>query len=151
MLALLAASGCAHQTRAVQPAATFAPAARPSVAVRHAAEPSPSTAPATAVAVAVAPAPTGPAIFAASATPRVVHAGDTVVWKVRTSADITAVDAKAAGFTIPLQKEGAGRFGTSLTIPAEMPGFFHGTYHIDIEARARSGATAKSQLVLTVE
>jgi len=133
----------------MQPAATFAPAARPSVAVRHAAEPSPSTAPATAVAV--VPAPTGPAIFAASATPRIVHAGDTVVWKVRTSADITAVNAKAAGFTIPLQKEGAGRFGTSFTIPAEMPGFFHGTYHIDIEARARSGATAKSQLVLTVE
>jgi hypothetical protein len=93
----------------------------------------------------------GPAIYSVSATPKIARAGDTIVWNVRTSGDVTAVDAKATGFTIPLARQGPGRFSTAFVIPGAMPPIFRGTYNVEIEARTASGKKARSQLSLRIE
>ena len=92
-----------------------------------------------------------PAIYSVSATPKVARAGDTIVWKVRTSNDVTSVSASATGFTIPLQRQAPGRFGTTFEIPAMMPPFFRGTYLIGIDARNAAGIKATSHLTLRVQ
>jgi len=93
----------------------------------------------------------GPAIYSVSASPTVARAGDTIVWNVRTSADVTAVSANATGFTIPLQRRGPGRFGTTFDIPSIVPPFFRGTYAIRIVARNAAGATVTSHLSMRLQ
>jgi hypothetical protein len=102
------------------------------------------------VAVAAPSRPPIPAIYSVSARPKVARAGDTIVWKVRTSNDVTAVNASAIGFTFPLRRLAPGRFGTTLEIPAMMPALFRGTYQVGIEARNAAGIKATSQLSLRV-
>jgi hypothetical protein len=89
-----------------------------------------------------------PAIYFASAAPTVARAGDTIVWRVRTSRDVVMVSANAFGVTIPFQRRGPGQFGTAFQIPAGMPAFFRRTYWVGIEARNAAGAKATSRLSL---
>ena len=95
-----------------------------------------------------APTPAGPLIYFASAAPKVARAGDTIVWNVRTTNDVVAVNASAFGVTIPLQRRAPGQFGTAFQIPASMPGFFRRTYFVGIEARNAAGAKATARLSL---
>jgi hypothetical protein len=45
-------------------------------------------------------------------------------------------------YTLTLVRHAAGRFGLDFAVPANVPGFFHGTYNLQIIARNESGATA---------
>lgn len=101
----------------------------------------------------VSPAPSAPlatTIYLVSATPRIAHAGETIVWKVRTSLDVRTVTASVTGFAIPLQRLGPGRFETTFQLPPAMPPIFRGTYDVTIEARKAAGAKATSHISLQV-
>ncbi len=93
-----------------------------------------------------ASSPGGPAIYALSASPAVAHAGDVVVWDVRTSSDVTRVTASVPAFTMTLERRGPGHFGTSFQIPRDVPGIFFGDYAVAIVAFGERGATARSIL-----
>ncbi len=93
----------------------------------------------------------GPAIYSVSATPTIARAGDTIVWNVRTSSDVSTVTASVTGFAIPLQRRGPGRFEAAFELPAAMPPIFHGTYRVAIEARNAVGAKATSHISLQVQ
>ncbi len=82
-------------------------------------------------------------------SPSVVHAGDNVVWNVRTTPDIVTVTAHVSAYTLPLQKLGPGRFALNFTVPANVPAVFHGTYALEVTATAGGGATAKSAVSMT--
>lgn len=154
MLALAVASACSHSTSAPRrtaaplPIATQRPAEAPRVAP---ATPVRANATELAVRVTPSPEPTGAVIYSASANPRIAHAGDEIVWSVRTSRAVSSVAAKSAGFTIPLEKRAPGVFGLAFRIPKEMPPLFRGTYAVTIEARTASGSAATSQLSLNVQ
>jgi hypothetical protein len=151
VLALAVASACSHSatTRPLQSSPPRAPAPHSTPA-----PPASSARVAPPIEVQASATPITPplaAIYSASATPRVAHAGDTIVWNVRTSRAIASVTAKSAGFTIPLEKRGPGVFGLSFVIPPQTPSFFHGTYAVTLEARTATGASATSQLSLKIE
>ncbi len=74
-----------------------------------------------------------------SVTPKIVHDGDTVRWDVHTSSDVTDVSAKVKLYAFRLQRLSPGRFLLAFTIPHGVPGFFHGTYDMDLEARDAAG------------
>ena len=82
-----------------------------------------------------------PAILSVDVSPATAHDGDTISWDVRTTPDVTAVEAHVRVATIPLQRDAPGHFSTSFTIPKSVPGFFHGNYSVDIVARAGDGQT----------
>jgi hypothetical protein len=88
-----------------------------------------------------APAATAPkpAILSVDVSPATAHDGDTISWDVRTTPDVTAVEAHVRVATIPLQRDAPGHFSTSFTIPKSVPGFFHGNYSVEIVARAGDG------------
>jgi len=81
----------------------------------------------------------GPRIDSVSVTPKIVHDGDTVRWDVHTSSDVTDVSAKVKLYAFRLQRLSPGRFLLAFTIPHGVPGFFHGTYDMDLEARDAAG------------
>jgi len=152
----LAETGCLRQTTAPRSVVTQP---SPSRAARHAlpspprrtvAKPLSSVAPVAATSRPQAPQ-LGPAIYSVSASPNVARAGDTIVWNVRTSADVTTVSANATGFTIPLQRQGPGRFGTTFEIPSIVPPFFRGTYAVRIVARNAAGVTTTSHLSMHLQ
>ena len=144
-------AGCARTPAVTREAARPHPSPLP----QHTSTPKPAEplapGPATAVPAAPTSAPTGPAIYFVSAEPKVARAGDTIVWKVRTSADITSANASAFGVTIPLQRRAAGNFRTTFQIPAGMPAFFRRTYTIAITARNAAGNTATAHVSLRLE
>jgi hypothetical protein len=156
VLLCFTAGGCARPPVARQ----NEPSQPPSPAVRYHVPPRPkprvttarlAIVPHVAVRAQSRPSPLVPTIYSVSATPTVARAGDTIVWKVRTSNDVTSVNASATGFTIPLQRRAPGHFGTTFEIPAMMPPFFRGTYLIGIEARNAAGIKATSRLTLRVQ
>lgn len=125
------------------PLPTLAPTRRPVA---------PSASPAgAATAATVAPSPVataapsvaaGPRIVSVAVSPPIVHDGDTVRWEVKTSDDVTAVSAKVKVYAFNLQRLGPGRFELAFTIPHGVPGFFHGTYDLDLQARDAAGTVA---------
>lgn len=83
-----------------------------------------------------------PKIYSVLVQPSVVHSGQYVSWIVRTSHDVVTVSAHVSVYTLPLRREGAGRFFLGFTIPSNVPPIFHGTYSLQLTARTQSGATA---------
>ena len=86
-----------------------------------------------------------------SATPTVVHDGDTVHWDVRTTSDVVAVSAKVATYGFDLQRSGPGHFTLGFVIPKGVPFFFHRTYTLDVIARDRAGESATSTIALSFQ
>lgn len=86
--------------------------------------------------------PAGPRILSVATSPDVVHAGEHAVWDVRTSPDVVSVTATVSVYTLTLVRRAAGRFALDFAVPSNVPGFFHGTYNLQIVARTESGATA---------
>ncbi len=117
--------------------------APPSAASGVAASPSPTRAPAV--------VPSGTQILSVSAKPAVVHAGGTVAWLVLTTNDVTSVVAHVATYSLPLQRVAPGRFALNFSIPANVPGFFHGRYDLTVHAQSGSGASAERLVSLTFE
>jgi hypothetical protein len=95
--------------------------------------------------------PAGPAIYAASASPTVAHAGDVVAWEVRTSTEVSSVTAGVRGFTVSLERRSPGRFGTAFRIPTDVPGLFHGEYHVVVTATDPDGSKAHTSLTMRFE
>ncbi len=129
-----------------QPAASERPVASAVTAAATAA-PTPTAAP-TALPATPSPAPIGPRFVSVSATPSVVHDGDTVRWDVRTTSDVVAVSAHVATYGFALQRSGPGHFTLGFQIPKGVPFFFHRTYNLDVVARDRAGATANTTIAL---
>jgi hypothetical protein len=100
---------------------------------------------------AAAATPAGPHILSISTSPEVVHAGTHVVWDVRTSPDVVTVTAHVSTYSLPLVRQGAGRFGLTFSVPSNVPGFFHGTYSLDVIAKDGSGATADRTVSVSFE
>jgi hypothetical protein len=164
---LLGAAGCAASARDSDAQSTAPPAAAAPLAVASAGRPAAgaATAPAAPLAPAAAgtghpapaargsaaPAPSGPTIYAASASPTVAHAGDLVAWNVRTSADVSTVTAGVRGFSLSLERHGAGHFGTAFRIPSDAPGLFHGEYHVLVTATDRDGSSAHTSMTMRFE
>ena len=93
--------------------------------------------------------PPAPEIYSVSASPRVVHDGQAVVWDVRTTPDIVTVTASTSLIELPLQRFSPGHFGLTFSIPRGVPGFFHGTYNMDVSAVSTGGATLHRGIALT--
>ncbi len=119
----------------VAAATVVAATAQPSVAV---AEPK-------AAAVAT---PVGPQILSVVASPTVIRAGQTVSWDVRTTHDIVTVAANVSAYHLPLQRFGPGHFVLNFTVPANVPGIFHGTYDLDVHGETAAGASADRRVSL---
>ena len=94
---------------------------------------------------------TGTQILSVDAKPAVVHAGGTVAWLVLTTDDVTSVVARVAAYSLPLQRVGPGRFALNFSIPANVPGFFHGRYDLTVHAQNASGASAERLVSLKFE
>ena len=122
------------------PARDLAPTALPGVAASSGATP------------ATTPAATGgPQIYALSATPDVVHAGESIAFAVRTSPDVATVVAKVSSYSLPLVRTAPGRFSLAFTIPPNVPGFFHGTYSMDVIAAEKGGTSVSRSLAVTFQ
>ncbi len=129
-------------TTAVLPAAH--PRAEPAnVASAPARAPAPSPAPVS--------TPPPPAIYSASATPPIVHGGQALVWDVRTTPDVVSVSARTTMIVLPLQHLGPGHFGLTFSVPQGVPGFFHGTYRMDVSAVTSAGATLHRDVAVTFQ
>ena len=114
--------------------------------------------PAPARAAASAAAPVAPAATSAAepriysiTPPGVVHAGESVTWDVRTTPNVTSVRAHVSAYTFPLVQAGPGLFAVSFTVPANVPGIFHGTYSMNFQARTRDGATTERTVQVRFE
>ncbi len=83
----------------------------------------------------------GPRILAVATSPSIVHSGEHAVWDVRTSPDVVSVTATVDAYTLTLVRRAAGRFGLDFAVPNNVPGFFHGTYNLQIVARTESGVS----------
>ena len=93
----------------------------------------------------------GPQIISISATPAVIHAGGTVAWLVLTTDDVSSVVAHVTAYTLPMHRVGPGRFALNFTIPANVPGFFHGRYDLMVHAQSVSGESTERPISLTFE
>jgi hypothetical protein len=97
-------------------------------------------------------APTqGTAILSASVAPAHARPGDTVVWDVRTTPDVTTVEARVTMATIPLQRESPGHFTLSFKLPDSVPGLFHGNYSVDIVGKTSAGTTVHRTIPLSLK
>ena len=93
----------------------------------------------TAVAQAVGEAPQ---IVSAAINPDPVHPGGRVEAIVRTSPDVTAVDARVKGFKFSLNEVQPGQFQQTGTVP-KIARFFKGTYHVVFTAHCAGGQTTQ--------
>jgi hypothetical protein len=108
--------------------------------------------PATAVPVtASAAAVVAPKILSVQTSPAVVHDGDTLLWNVRTTPDVVDVVAHVTVYAFRLAKHGAGAYVLTFTIPHGVPGFFHGTYTLDLVARSATGAETSTKVPVTFQ
>jgi hypothetical protein len=64
---------------------------------------------------------------------------------------VRSVIARVSAYTLPLVRVGPGRFGLHFAIPNGVPGFFHGTYTLEVMARASSGADDRRSVTLVFE
>lgn len=71
------------------------------------------------------------------------------MWDVRTTADIVRVTASTTMIVLPLQRFSPGHFGLTFSIPHGVPGFFHGTYNMDVSAVSAGGTTLHRGIALT--
>ena len=90
-----------------------------------------------------------PTISAIAATPTTVHSGDTVRWDVHTSPNVVSVAAHVTLATLQLQRAAPGHFTLAFVIPANTPGIFHGSYNVDIVAKASDGDTVTKTISMT--
>ena len=95
--------------------------------------------------------PTGPQILSVVVSPAVIHAGEAVVWDVRTTGDIVRVAANVTAYHLPLQRAGRGHFVLNFTVPSNVPGFFHGTYALDVRGETAQGASASRRVSLVFQ
>ena len=95
-----------------------------------------------------APTPSGPQILYLSATPAVVHGGQSVVWDVRTTPDVVSVDARVSLYALQLHRRSPGRFFLSFQVPRGLPWFFHGNYRLDVRAHSAQGAIVHRSISL---
>ena len=93
----------------------------------------------------------GPHILALTATPAVVHAGESIALHVRTSADVATVTGTVSVYTLPFKQTSPGRFLLAFAIPPNVPGFFHGTYAMNVTARAADGSSATRSVSITFD
>ena len=112
------------------------------------AKPLPKAAHAVAPAAAANSAPT---ITSIAATPTTIHSGDTVRWDVHTSPNVVSVAAHVTLATLQLQRTAPGHFTLAFVIPANTPGLFHGTYNVDVIAKANDGDTATKTISMTFQ
>jgi len=159
-----ALAGCAHHDEATQEgsaaaAPSLSPAAGagvpqaaanavPGVRVSAAAPPDRATSSLGAPPSAAGP---GPHILALSATPPVVHAGESIALHVHTSEDVATVTGTVSAYTLPFRQTSPGRFILAFAIPPNVPGFFHGTYAMNVTARAADGSSATRSVSITFQ
>jgi len=100
------------------------------------------------------PAPTpsaGPRFYALSAAPAVVHAGESVSFAARTSPDVATVIASVSAYKLNFARVAPGRFSLAFAIPPNVPFFFHGTYQLNVTARALDGSSVSRAVTITFE
>jgi hypothetical protein len=97
------------------------------------------------------PSPSGPTIYSVSATPRIVHAGDSISFSAHTSSDIVKVTAFVSAYTLPFTRTSSGVFTLAFSIPAHVPWFFHGTYSLNVVARSQQGTSVSRSVPVTFQ
>ncbi len=100
------------------------------------------------------PAPSasaGPHFYALSAAPAVVHAGQSVSFAARTSPDVATVIASVSAYKLNFARVAPGRFSLAFAIPPNVPFFFHGTYQLNVTARALDGSSVSRAVTIVFE
>ncbi len=108
-------------------------------------------APASGRAAISAPASSGPHIYALSAAPVVVHAGQSVSFAARTSPDVATVIASVSAYKLNFARIAPGRFSLAFAIPPNVPFFFHGTYQLNVTAQSLDGSSVSRPVTITFE
>jgi hypothetical protein len=156
-------AACAgHTSPSASASGTPGPASRPENHVAHPVVEATTSAPvpdasaaAAGPATATLPSPTatarGPRIITLSASPAIVHAGGSIALRVHTSADVASVTGTVSAYTLPFTRTSPGRFELAFAIPANVPGFFHGTYAMNVTARASGGASDTRSVAITFQ
>lgn len=111
----------------------------------------PSRSPAFATPAPTVAASATPRILSVHTSPAVVHDGDTLLWNVRTTPDVIDVVAHVTAYAFRLQKQAVGQYVLTFTIPHGVPGFFHGTYTLDLVARSAAGSEATMKVPVTFQ
>ena len=88
-----------------------------------------------------ASASAAPHILATAATPVVVHEGDAVTWKVRTTPEVVGVDARIGFYNLHMNRLAPGRFTLAFRVPHGVPFWFHRVYSVTVTARDANGTT----------
>jgi hypothetical protein len=91
-----------------------------------------------------------PQILSIRLDPSEVSAGSTVRAYVRTTTQVVAVNAIAAGQTIPVPQVSLGAFATTTTLPPMLPPFVHGPVVVTFIARDARGRTTQAAADLTL-
>jgi hypothetical protein len=91
-----------------------------------------------------------PQILSIRLDPTEVSAGSTVHAYVRTTTQVIAVTAIAAGQSIPVPQVSLGEFATSTTLPPLLPPFVHGSIMVTFVARDARGRTTQAAADVTL-
>lgn len=98
-----------------------------------------------------APVAHGPKIYSVNATPKIAHAGDSVIWDAHVSPDVVTVTARVAVYSFSLYPTHSGHFGEIFSIPKDVPPFFRGNYSVTVTATNANGESASRSIALTFE
>lgn len=79
-----------------------------------------------------------PAILAVTFSPDHLRAGRTFEVTIRTTPDITSVQARVMKYRLPVPKTGDGVFSASARVPW-WAGVYHGTFHVTFVGSAATG------------
>jgi hypothetical protein len=150
---LLVLAGCSHAAKEPAPAAsapvrvelaTPPPAQIPAVTpapgqFRYVLNPPP-------------PAPGSPAIVEIALSDQTLHTGGPYLVRVLTSPDVTSLLVSTLGQTYTLSPEAPGRFGTSGTVPSDVPFFFlNRSYKLTVTAQTGDNRSTSVQVTLRLE
>jgi hypothetical protein len=92
----------------------------------------------------VAPAPPNPAILNVTWSPAQLRAGHSFDVTVRTTPDVTAVEACVLKYRLPVPKTADGVFTASARVPW-FARFYHGTFHVTFVGTDANGDQAQME------
>lgn len=90
------------------------------------------------------PAPANPAILNVTWSPAHLRAGRTFDVTVRTTPDITALEARVLKYRLPVPKAAEGIFYASARVPW-IARFYHGTFHVTFVGTDATGDRAQME------
>jgi hypothetical protein len=90
------------------------------------------------------PVPANPAILAVTWSPEHLRAGQTFDVTIRTTPDITALEACVLKYKVPVPKTSDGVFYASAKVPW-FARFYHGTFHVTFVGTDASGDQAQME------